>query len=132
MKALILAAGRGERLQPITDTRPKPLIPILCKPLIEWIIRTIENTRLVDEVIIVVSYLKEKIINHINSLNVDLKIKFVDQGSELGTGDAVIKGLSNIKDIDEDVLIIYSDIFLSDWSVLRDIAVIDDNVIVGY
>ena len=39
MKAMILAAGRGTRLRPLTDTCPKPMIPIAGKPLLEYVIR---------------------------------------------------------------------------------------------
>jgi len=36
MRAMVLAAGRGERLRPITDTTPKPMVPVGGRPLIEW------------------------------------------------------------------------------------------------
>jgi len=120
MKTVILAAGKGERLKPITDTRPKPLIPILCRPLIEWQIEAIEKFTNTDELIIVLSYMKEKIESTLNSLsNVSrrVKIKIVDQREEKGTGDAVLKALQHV-DPGEDVLIIYGDIFLKDWSIL--------------
>jgi len=51
MKAMILAAGRGERMRPLTDTRPKPLLEVGGKPLIVWHIERLAQAGFVDLVI---------------------------------------------------------------------------------
>ncbi|MCF6253681.1 MAG: nucleotidyltransferase family protein [Thiomicrorhabdus sp.] len=51
MKAMILAAGRGNRLRPLTDTVPKPLIPVCGKPLIEYHIEKLAAIGITDIVI---------------------------------------------------------------------------------
>ncbi|HOM11993.1 MAG TPA: nucleotidyltransferase family protein [Rubrivivax sp.] len=51
MKALILAAGRGERMRPLTDTTPKPLLPVRGKPLIEWHLEALAQAGVRDVVI---------------------------------------------------------------------------------
>ncbi|MDK2123026.1 N-acetylmuramate alpha-1-phosphate uridylyltransferase MurU [Parachitinimonas caeni] len=51
MKAMILAAGRGERMRPLTDTTPKPLLPLKGKPLIVWHLERLSDAG-VTEVII--------------------------------------------------------------------------------
>lgn len=53
MRAIILAAGRGERLLPFTKNYPKPLTPILGKPLLEYSIQTLKQTAVVDLIIVV-------------------------------------------------------------------------------
>jgi len=60
MKALILAAGRGERFRPFTDESPKPLIPLLGRPLIERVILAVREAGIKD-LIIVTGYLGEKL-----------------------------------------------------------------------
>ncbi|OYT38239.1 MAG: nucleotidyl transferase [Desulfurococcales archaeon ex4484_58] len=129
MKALILAAGKGLRLRPITETRPKPLIPILCKPLIRWQLEILNTIDEIDEITIVVSYMKESIRNYVESLSLRKKITFIDQGEEMGTGDAVLKGISNY-DPDDDVLIVYGDIFLRDWTFLKELVNRSENILV--
>lgn len=51
MKAMILAAGKGERMRPLTLTTPKPLLPVAGKPLIEWHIEALACAGIVDLVI---------------------------------------------------------------------------------
>lgn len=130
MKALILAAGKGVRLRPITETRPKPLIPVMCKPLIDWHIEALLNIPSIEEIGIVVSYLKEEIIKYVTSRWGDDRIVFIDQGKELGTGDAVVKGLMEL-DASGKTLIVYGDLFLSNWNIYRMLVGTGKNVIVG-
>ncbi len=63
MKAVILAAGRGSRLRPITDYIPKPLVPLQGKPLLEWILLGLVAYG-IREYVIATSYLAEQIENY--------------------------------------------------------------------
>ena len=91
MKAVILAAGKGTRLYPLTIDTPKILLPLLGRPLIEWFIEILEGY--VEEIIFVVgdneysrrieSYVKSSI----NKVNI--KLSFVYQKEQLGTGHAL-------------------------------------------
>lgn len=61
MKAMILAAGRGERLRPLTETTPKPLLDVAGRPLIGWHLARLAAAGF-DEVVINVSHLAEQIV----------------------------------------------------------------------
>lgn len=63
MKVLILAAGKGTRLRPVTDYIPKPMVPLHGKPLLEWIILHLQSYGIRDYVI-AVSYMAEQIENY--------------------------------------------------------------------
>jgi MurNAc alpha-1-phosphate uridylyltransferase len=59
MNALILAAGRGERMRPLTDHTPKPLLPVRGKPLIEWHLQALARAGVL-EVVINTAWLEEQ------------------------------------------------------------------------
>lgn len=71
MRAIILAAGLGTRLRPMTDTRPKSLVKIKDKPLIEYQIEYLKEKN-INEIIVVVGYLKEQFDYLINKYGVRL------------------------------------------------------------
>lgn len=130
MKAIVLAAGEGTRLRPITETRPKPMIPILCKPLVDWHLTALTNLG-IEEIIVVISYMRDQVKKHIEQdVQLSGKIRFVYQEVPRGTGDAVIRA-SEVLGPDEEVLIIYSDIFLDDWSILHTIRYSQGRAVVG-
>ena len=66
MKAMLLAAGRGERLRPITDTLPKPLVKVRGKPLIDYHLEALARAG-VDSVVINLGWLGEQISSHVGS-----------------------------------------------------------------
>jgi MurNAc alpha-1-phosphate uridylyltransferase len=82
MKAMILAAGRGERLRPLTDQCPKPLLPIGGKPMIEHTINAlVEND--ITEIIINLSYKGEQIRNSLgNGKRLGAQLSYSDEGPE--------------------------------------------------
>ncbi len=87
MQALILAAGKGERLRPLTETRPKVMLPVANKPILQYNLEHLSG--LVEEVILVVGYKAEMIKRHFGSSCGGTKIRYVTQQQQLGTGHAV-------------------------------------------
>ena len=64
MKAMILSAGRGERMRPLTDTIPKPLVEVRGKPLILWHIEKLAQNGFKD-IVINIAHLGEKILENL-------------------------------------------------------------------
>ena len=97
MKAIILAGGRGNRLRPITDYVPKPLISIKNIPIIEWQIKYLKKFG-ISEVIICSGYKTEMIENYLKNKKLGIKITFSIENKPLGTGGAIKKAGKKIKD----------------------------------
>jgi len=87
MQAVILAAGKGTRLRPMTYHLPKPMIKVAGKNLLEHILDKLPQE--IDEVILVINYLAEQIINHFGSEYQGKKITYIKQKKLLGSGKAL-------------------------------------------
>ena len=111
MKAVIIAAGEGKRLRPITSSRPKPLIPIAGKPLLEHTILGLKNSG-INEILLVVGY-KENLIKDYfgdGKEKFNVKIEYITQEEQLGTAHAFRYGKNFA--VNEPVLLMYGDLLV--------------------
>src|SRR3954467_6995893 len=87
MDAIILAAGKGTRLRPHTETVPKPLLPVQGRPILDWIVGALPP---VDRLIVVVNYLAEQIEAYLGKQTHVRNWTTVRQAEPRGTGDALM------------------------------------------
>jgi len=106
MKAIILCAGKGERLRPLTNTIPKPMIPIAGIPLLQYNILLLRSYG-IKEIAINTSYLPETIKGYFGTgALLDVKINYSYEESLLGTAGAI----NNFREFfDEDFIVLYGD-----------------------
>ncbi len=98
MKAMILAAGRGERLRPLTDEIPKPLIKVAGKSLIEYHLHNLSNAGF-KEIIINTAWLAKKIHQQLgDGSNYGVSIQYSDEGNALETAGGIINALPLLGD----------------------------------
>ncbi len=116
MKAIIPAAGIGKRLRPHTLNRPKVMVPIAGKPILEHISLSLFDAGF-DEISVIVGYKKEIVTAYFNQ-KYPGKFNFSVQEEMKGLGHAILYGL---KDVDEPALIILGDTIIDlDMSRLKD------------
>ena len=87
IQAVIMAAGKSTRTWPLTLTKPKPLLKVMNKEIIKHNLDALQG--LVGEVIIIVGFKKEMIIEEIGHKYGKLKIRYAEQKTQLGTGHAL-------------------------------------------
>ena len=87
MQCVILAAGKGTRLRPLTENCPKPLVMVAGRPLLDHIVERLPSS--VDELIIVTGYLEEQIRAHCGEEYMGRKVIYVHQEEQKGTGHAL-------------------------------------------
>lgn len=88
MQCVILCAGKGVRMKPLTDTCPKPLIRVQGKPILEHIVSALPSE--IDEIVLIVGYLKEQIMDMCGDEYLGKKVVYRAQDNFAGgTGDAL-------------------------------------------
>lgn len=88
--AILLAAGRGKRQRPYTDTIPKPLLPVQGRPTLDYVLTAVKRAG-IERVCLVTHYLEEKIIGYVvDGSKWGLDVIFAHQAELRGSGDALM------------------------------------------
>jgi UDP-N-acetylglucosamine diphosphorylase / glucose-1-phosphate thymidylyltransferase / UDP-N-acetylgalactosamine diphosphorylase / glucosamine-1-phosphate N-acetyltransferase / galactosamine-1-phosphate N-acetyltransferase len=113
LQAVILAAGEGKRVRPLTKSRPKGLIPVANRPIIEYAIHALNQAGIRD-IIVVAGYRREQVTRFLGEL--DPSIRVVVQDKQLGTAQALLCAKSLIK---ENFLLLPGDNYIDPLSVKK-------------
>ena len=126
MKAMVLAAGRGERMGSLTNRIPKPLTRIKNSTLIEHNILRIKESG-IDEIVINISWLGSQIKDHLgDGEKLGIKITYLDEGNEmLGTGGGIYNALEFLGE--DPFWLVNSDIY-TDYSIDTNKELNNDNL----
>jgi len=95
-EAIILAGGKGTRLQQVVDDVPKVMAPINGRPFLEYLLDYLEHY-IIDHVVLSVGYKHEQIIDHFGHSYKSLKIDYAIEEEPLGTGGGIQKAFNHIK-----------------------------------
>ncbi|MBI5061136.1 MAG: nucleotidyltransferase family protein [Candidatus Aenigmarchaeota archaeon] len=90
MKAIILAAGKGTRLKPLTYGIPKPLLPVKGKPIVDWVIGNILTSKDIDEIIVAIAgftseEFSERVMSHTHGICIENYLKNLNYGRKIKT-----------------------------------------------
>jgi glucose-1-phosphate thymidylyltransferase len=125
---VILAAGKGTRLQPFSERYPKPILPILGKPLLQHQIECLRDLG-VTRVIVVIGHLGFEIVRALgDGRDLGVEIEFVDQGPTLGIAHAVSK-LEGL--VDRPFMLFLGDIFFLHDDLSRMVAMLGPDDVHG-
>jgi len=97
VQAVILAAGEGTRMRPLTFTKPKVMLPVANKPILQHVIENLAKAE-VDEVVLVVGYREETVRRYFGGEFDGIKIKYVRQSKQLGTAHALLSAEHLLED----------------------------------
>ena len=111
-RALVLAAGRGERMRPLSDTTPKPLLAVRGRPLIEWHLIALAGAG-VREVVVNTAWLEDRLVAALGDgtrfgLAIRYSMEGRDHGGALETAGGIAKALPLLADAPHDVFWVVS------------------------
>ena len=117
MKAIILAAGEGARLWPLTQNQPKVMISVAGKPILQYVIEAVRSSGITD-IILVVGYRREKIMSYFeDGADFGVNISYVFQNRLLGTAHALYCAKD---EVDSDFIVLPGDNII-DSRVIKDL-----------
>jgi len=87
--AVVLAAGEGTRLRPLTRNRPKPMLPAANRPILEHVLDALVDAG-IEEIAVVVGYHRERVQEYVGHSYRDVPITYVVQDKQLGSGHALL------------------------------------------
>jgi bifunctional UDP-N-acetylglucosamine pyrophosphorylase/glucosamine-1-phosphate N-acetyltransferase len=110
MKALVLAAGQGVRMGPLTENRPKPMLPVAGKPFLEHTLTALRDSG-IENIVVLTGYQGINIKNHFgDGSHLGVRIEYLVQPQRLGTAHAVSMAADRI---DEPFLCLNGDVIVS-------------------
>ncbi|OLS29161.1 MAG: Bifunctional protein GlmU [Candidatus Heimdallarchaeota archaeon LC_2] len=133
VKAILLAAGKGTRLSPLTAYRPKHLLEIAGKSILKRLIDSLLEIEMIDEIIVVVHFQADLISDTIQKWYRDKnleKINIITQKEPNGTGDAVSTAIK-MGEINNDFIVVYGDLLVGS-SLINILASYSENPNRGY
>lgn len=86
--AVVLAAGEGSRLRPLTEYQPKPMLPVANRPIIEYVVDALRNVDITN-IVVVVGHQRRRLQDHLNRRYPELELTYIHQHHQLGSGDAL-------------------------------------------
>ncbi|HKJ58557.1 MAG TPA: sugar phosphate nucleotidyltransferase [Halobacteriales archaeon] len=95
--AVVLAAGEGTRLRPLTRHRPKPMLPAANRPILEYVFDALIDAG-IERITVVVGYKHDRVQNHFGSDYRDVPIGYVHQQKQLGSGHALLQASEAVDD----------------------------------
>lgn len=96
VSAVVLAAGEGRRLEPLTNRRPKPMVPVSNRPILEYVVSAIADAG-IERIVLIVGYQQERIRNYFgDGDDWGIDIEYVVQENQLGTAHAILQAESAV------------------------------------